>query len=65
MTTFCRCAFCERAGTTRELERIPVCASHRAALRWKTIAPARNEPRERVPADYLLELMGRAALLAG
>jgi hypothetical protein len=60
------CAFCENVGTKRDDEYVYFCASHRAALRWKTMAPqAVSEPRERVPADYVLELIGRSSMLAG
>ena len=65
MTERYNCAFCENVGTKRDGEHVYFCASHRAALRWKTMLPqAASEPRERLPADYLLAI-GRATLLAG
>lgn len=60
MTHAYPCSFCEAAGTIRHGEHIPVCAEHRAALRWQ-----RSVPSEAAPADDpVLEHAGRAAMLA-
>lgn len=49
----------ERPGRIREGEGVPLCAVHRAEVRWKRSAPQQLPP----PVDPLLVAMGRAALL--
>jgi hypothetical protein len=62
MTWRC-CCLCDaarefRRGEIRENERVPLCAGHRAELRWK-----RREPLPPI-TDPLLEMIGRTAMLA-
>lgn len=60
-----RCCLClddhPREGRIREGEGVPLCAVHRAELRWKR-KPAQQQI---APVDPILALIGRATLLAG